>query len=121
MFKDDLLRDRRILVTGGGTGLGKAMARRFLSLGARVTICGRRESVLAETKAEFDAAFGARTTTRPCDIRDAAAVEAMVEGIWSEKGGLDTLVNNAAGNFIANTWKRSSRVAEAALGIVLPD
>ncbi|MFQ5468584.1 MAG: SDR family NAD(P)-dependent oxidoreductase, partial [Kiloniellaceae bacterium] len=63
MFQKDLLADKRILITGGGTGLGKAMGRRFLELGARLTICGRRAEVLAETKAEFDAAFAGRTTT----------------------------------------------------------
>lgn len=119
MFQPGLLQDKRILVTGGGTGLGKSMSRRFLELGAWLTICGRREAVLQETKAEFDQAFGARTAIYPCDIRDAAAVEAMIEGIWSDQGGLDGLVNNAAGNFLAKSETLSPRAVDAVLGIVL--
>jgi len=65
MFQADLLHDKRILITGGGTGLGKSMGRRFLALGARLAICGRRAEVLAETKAEFDADFGDRTAVYP--------------------------------------------------------
>jgi len=119
MFQANLLKDKRILITGGGTGLGKAMGRRFLELGARLTICGRRAEVLAGTKAEFDADFGGRTTTHVCDIRDPAQVEAMVEGIWADQGGLDGLVNNAAGNFLAKSETLSSRALDAVLGIVL--
>ncbi|RMD65109.1 MAG: SDR family oxidoreductase [Alphaproteobacteria bacterium] len=119
MFKPDLLHNKRILVTGGGTGLGKAMGRRFLELGARLVICGRRENVLAETKAEFDRDFAGRTTIHPCDIRDPDQVEAMVARIWSEAGGLDILINNAAGNFIARTETLSHRAVDAVLGIVL--
>ena len=119
MYVSDLLKDKRILVTGGGTGLGKAMAQRFLELGARVSLCGRREEVLAETKAEFDAAFGERTYTYPCDIRDAEAVDAMVGQAWDEQGGLDALVNNAAGNILAPSETLSHRAVDAVLGIVL--
>ena len=67
MFREDLLQDKRVLITGGGTGLGKSMGRRYLELGARLAICGRREEVLKETKAEFDAEFGDRTACYPCD------------------------------------------------------
>ena len=119
MFQDDLLKDKRILVTGGGSGLGKVMGRRFLELGARLTICGRRREVLEETKAEFDAAFGERTAIHQCDIRDAEAVEAMVADIWADQGGLDGLVNNAAGNFIARSETLSHRAVDAVLNIVL--
>jgi len=119
MFQADLLQDKRILVTGGGTGLGKAMGRRFLELGARLIICGRRAEVLAEAKTEFDRDFAGRTACYPCDIRDAAAIEAMLDTIWEEHGGLDTLVNNAAGNFLAKTETLSPRALDAVLGIVL--
>ena len=119
MFEAGLLRDKRILVTGGATGLGKSMARRFLELGAWVTLCGRREAVLQETKAEFDGAFGERTAIYPCDLRDAEAVEAMLAAIWSDQGGLDGLVNNAAGNFIARSETISHRAMDAILAIVL--
>lgn len=119
MFQGDLLAGKRVLVTGGGTGLGKSMGRRFLELGGRLVICGRRENVLGETKAEFDEAFGARTFTLPCDVRDPEAVEAMVAAVWAELGGLDILVNNAAGNFIARSETLSARALDAILSIVL--
>src|SRR3546814_6800836 len=71
MFQSDLLKDKCVLITGGGTGLGKSMGRRVLALGARLVICGRREAVLEEAKAEFDADFPGRTRALPCDLRDA--------------------------------------------------
>jgi NAD(P)-dependent dehydrogenase (short-subunit alcohol dehydrogenase family) len=119
MFRDDLLRDKRVLITGGGTGIGKSMGRRVLELGGRLAICGRRAEVLAATKAEFDAAFGERTTAHVCDVRDAAAVDAMIEAAWQAHGGVDALVNNAAGNFIARTETLSARAVDAVLNIVL--
>jgi NAD(P)-dependent dehydrogenase (short-subunit alcohol dehydrogenase family) len=118
MFRDDLLKDRRILITGGGTGLGKSMGRRMLELGASLVICGRRAAVLEETAAEFDTDFPGRTTWHACDIRDAAAIDAMLDAVWAE-GPLDTLINNAAGNFLARTETLSPRAMDAVLGIVL--
>ena len=118
MFKDDLLAGKRVLITGGGSGLGKAMGRRCLELGASLTICGRREAVLAETAAEFDRDFPGRTAFGPCDIRDPGAVEAFADWAWSEAPP-DALVNNAAGNFIAKTETLSHRALDAVLGIVL--
>lgn len=106
MFRTDLLKDKRILITGGGTGLGKAMARRFLELGAVVYICGRREAVLREAAMELSAATGGQVHFMACDIRVAQAVDEMIESIWRD-GPLDGLVNNAAGNFIAQTEKMS--------------
>ena len=119
VFQPGLLQDKRILVTGGGTGLGRSMGRRFLELGAWLTICGRREEVLAETKAAFDAEFGDRTAIHRCDVRDPDSVEAMVAAIWADQGGLDILVNNAAGNFVARSETLSHRAVDAVLGIVL--
>ena len=116
MFQADLLRDKRILITGGGTGLGKAMARRFLELGATVHICGRREDVLEETAAELTAVGPVHALA--CDVRNLDAVEGMIGSIWSE-GPLDILVNNAAGNFIARTEELSPRAFESVIGIVL--
>ena len=116
MFPPDLLRDKRILITGGGTGLGKAMARRFLELGATVYICGRREDVLEETAAELTPVGSVHAM--PCDVRNLDAVEGMVESIWQD-GPLDILVNNAAGNFIARTEELSPRAFESVIGIVL--
>jgi NAD(P)-dependent dehydrogenase (short-subunit alcohol dehydrogenase family) len=114
MFQPDLLRNKRILITGGGTGLGKGMARLFLSLGATVYICGRRDDVLKQTVAELQGAIHAR----PCDVRNSEAVEEMIEVIWQD-GALDILVNNAAGNFLSRTEELSPRAFEAIIGIVL--
>jgi NAD(P)-dependent dehydrogenase (short-subunit alcohol dehydrogenase family) len=113
-----LLTGKRILVTGGGTGLGASMGRRFLELGAELIICGRRVEVLNETAARFQSETGGKVTAISCDVRDAAAVEAMMDRIW-ETGPLDALVNNAAGNFIAETHKLSPRAIDAVLNTVL--
>jgi NAD(P)-dependent dehydrogenase (short-subunit alcohol dehydrogenase family) len=118
MFRKDLLAKKRLLITGGGTGLGKAMAHRFLDLGAIVHICGRREEVLEKTAAELSAATKGSIHPIPCDVRNADAVEAMIDSIWKE-GALDILVNNAAGNFIARTEELSTRAFESVIGIVL--
>jgi NAD(P)-dependent dehydrogenase (short-subunit alcohol dehydrogenase family) len=118
VFRPDLLAGKRILVTGGGTGLGKSIARRYLELGAEVLICGRRKAVLESACAELSAATGGRAAGQVCDVRDPDAVDAMFEEIW-RNGPLDVLVNNAAANFIARTDKLSHRAIDAVLGIVL--
>ena len=112
MFRPDLLQGQRLLVTGGGTGLGRAMAERFLALGAEVAICGRRKSVCDETADAWRARYpGRRIESFGVDIRSAPSVEEMVEQLWSG-GGLSGLVNNAAGNFIAPTESLSPRAFE---------
>jgi len=118
MFQKDLLQNKRILITGGGTGLGKAAAQRFLELGAVVYICGRRHEVLVATEAELREATGGTIHSRPCDVGDAARVEEMIDTIWKD-GPLDVLMNNAAGNFLARTEELSLRAFESVLGIVL--
>jgi NAD(P)-dependent dehydrogenase (short-subunit alcohol dehydrogenase family) len=118
MFQPDLLADKRILVTGGGTGLGLAIGRRYLELGAKLVICGRREPVLAEAAAQLMQETGGTVAFHPCDIRDPAAVDAMLAAVW-DGGPLDGLVNNAAGNFIARTEDLSPRAVDAVLNIVL--
>jgi NAD(P)-dependent dehydrogenase (short-subunit alcohol dehydrogenase family) len=118
MFQSDLLAGKRILITGGGTGLGFAIGRRYLELGAALAICGRREQVLADAAAQLIRETGGTVSAHPCDIRDAAAVEAMLDAIWKD-GPLDGLVNNAAGNFIARTEELSPRAVDAVLDIVL--
>jgi NAD(P)-dependent dehydrogenase (short-subunit alcohol dehydrogenase family) len=118
MFQSNLLENKRILITGGGTGLGKAAAHRFLELGATVYICGRRPEVLAATVAELRQASGGAAHSLVCDVRDAARVEEMIATIWRD-GALDGLMNNAAGNFLARTEDLSLRAFEAVLGIVL--
>lgn len=118
MFEPGLLKGKRILVTGGGTGLGYSMGQRFLELGAELVICGRREAVLSEAASRLAAATGGNIEIHSCDIRDAEAVEAMLDAIW-RSAPLDALVNNAAGNFIARTEDLSPRAVDAVLGIVL--
>ena len=118
MFQPNLLANKRILITGGGTGLGKAAAQRFLELGAEVYICGRREEVLSATKQELRDRTGGRIHARRCDVRDAAAVEEMIGVIWTD-GPLDVLMNNAAGNFLARTEDLSLGAFQSVIGIVL--
>ena len=118
MYSEGLMSGQRILVTGGGTGLGKAMAERFLALGADVAICGRRKAVCDETAAAWRATWPQRRIdTFGVDIRIAQAVEEMVEALW-QSGGLTGLVNNAAGNFIAPTESLSPRAFDAIANIV---
>src|SRR5216684_9350866 len=116
MFQPNLLHNKRILITGGGTGLGKGMAHRFLELGAEVYICGRRQDVLNDTAKELAAQGPIHAL--PCDVRNVDAVETMIDAIWKD-GPLDILVNNAAGNFIARTEELSPRAFESVIGIVL--
>ena len=103
MFREGLFKGKRILVTGGGTGLGKEIAARYLQLGAEVWIAGRRGPVLDSCCKELVSRHGGVVRTHAVDIRDAAAVDAMVQRIWDEAGPLTGLVNNAAGNFISPT------------------
>ena len=118
MFEKGLLAAKRILITGGGSGLGAAMARRFAELGAELAICGRRPDVLEATANAIRASFASPVHAFPCDIRDSAAVEAMMKTIWQD-GPLDILVNNAAATFIAQTEQLSFRAADAILGPTL--
>jgi NAD(P)-dependent dehydrogenase (short-subunit alcohol dehydrogenase family) len=117
MFEKSLLRDKRILVTGGGSGLGAAMGRRFLELGAELIICGRRQELLETIAAEMRAT-GGKAHAIACDIRDGAGVEAMMDKIWRE-APLDVLVNNAAATFVAQTEQLSFRAADAILAPTL--
>ena len=109
-FRADVLAGKRILITGGGTGLGKELARHFVAHGASVHICGRREAVLQGAVAELREAaqHGGSVEHHICDVRDADAIEAMVERIWAG-GPLTGLVNNAAANFISPSVDISPR------------
>lgn len=118
MFETGLLRDKRILVTGGGSGLGAAMGRRFLALGAELVICGRKLDRLDATAREMREQTGGKVTTIACDIRDGAAVDSMMDAIWRE-ASLDVLVNNAAATFIAQSEHLSFRAADAILAPTL--
>jgi NAD(P)-dependent dehydrogenase (short-subunit alcohol dehydrogenase family) len=118
MFQSNLMQGQRILVTGGGTGLGQAMASHFLSLGADIAICGRRKAVCDETAEAWRQQYpDRRIDAFGVDIRVAQSVDEMVEGLF-ETGGLTGLVNNAAGNFISPTEAISPRGFDAVANIV---
>jgi len=118
MFEKGLLAGKRILVTGGGSGLGAAMGRRFVELGAELVICGRRLELLEEAAARIRGELGGKVAALRCDIRDGASVDAMMDAIWRERP-LDVLVNNAAATFIAQTEHLSFRAADAILAPTL--
>src|SRR3954452_3413462 len=118
MFEKGLLAGKRILVTGGGSGLGAAMGRRFVELGAELIICGRRLELLEATAAKMRGELGGNVSTARCDIRDGAAVDAMMDQIW-QQAPIDVLVNNAAATFIAQTEHLSFRAADAILAPTL--
>jgi NAD(P)-dependent dehydrogenase (short-subunit alcohol dehydrogenase family) len=117
MFKKDLLKGKRILVTGGGTGLGEVMSEAYAQLGATVYICGRRMQVLEETAKRISDATGSKVVAKALDIRVPEAVEDVVAEIWAD-GALTGLVNNAAGNFISRTKDLSPRGFNAIADIV---
>lgn len=112
-FRPDLLEGRKALVTGGGSGLGLAMARCFGALGASLVICGRRRDAL---EAAAEALAPAEVRPVPCDVRDPAAVAAMMETAF-ESGPVDILVNNAAANFVARAETLSPRALDAVVDI----
>ena len=103
MFNKDVLKGKKILVTGGGTGLGKEMSEHYVQHGADLVICGRRESVLAETASEFKDKYGVDVRYQPLDIRSPQDVEDFIDAVF-EEGPLHGLVNNAAGNFISVSY-----------------
>ena len=117
IFRADLLKGKRILVTGGGTGLGREIAGEYAKLGAEVYICGRRGAVVAETARELAETHNTRVTPIECDIRLPDAVENMMTRVFDE-GPLTGLVNNAAGNFISRTKDLSPNGFNAIASIV---
>ena len=117
MFTADLLSGKTVLVTGGGSGLGLAMTRRFLELGARVVIVGRSMDRLDE--AALSLAAGDNLITRACDVRNDQAVHETMGELWIDVGPIDVVVNNAAGNFLAPTEEVSANGFDAIVKIVL--
>ena len=117
MFSERVLDRKKILITGGGTGIGKSLGSRFLGFGAEIVICGRREEILRGTVAEWTKS-GGKASYFVCDIRLPDKVEAMFEEIWRDRP-LDGLVNNTAGNFIARTETLSPRAFDSVINVVL--
>ena len=118
MFEPSLFANQRILVTGGGTGLGRMMAERLLGLGGAVEIWGRRGPVLAETAAALEAAHPGRVAWQAVDIKDAEAVERAVAAAWEAGRPFTHLINNAAGNFVSRAEDLSPRGIRAITDIV---
>ncbi len=119
MFQNDLLKDKVILVTGGGTGLGRSMVKRFLELGAKVAISSRRLELLQEEAKNLTDETGGQVFPVQVDVRDPEKVTVMIDAVEKHFGHIDVIVNNAAGNFISPTERLSHRAVDAVLGIVL--
>ncbi|WAC41519.1 SDR family oxidoreductase [Pedobacter sp. SL55] len=119
MLKDDALKGKTIVVTGGGTGLGKAMGTYFLQLGANLVITSRKLDVLQKTAEEMEAATGGKVLAVQCDVRDNAQVENVLAETLAKFGSVDVLVNNAAGNFISPTERLSANAFSSIIDIVL--
>lgn len=118
-YRPDLLSGKRILITGGGTGLGRGVARHLVDHGAEVHLWGRRQAVLDEAAAEASASRPGSVHVHTVDVRQADMVDATMQTIWDEHGPLTGVVNNAAANFIAQTKGLSPRAFEAVTGTVM--
>lgn len=119
MLRDGALDGQVIVITGGGTGLGRSMAEAFLRLGAKVCITSRKLEVLQATAAELEKATGGTVLPVACDVREWREVDRMLEQVLATYGRVDALVNDAAGNFISPTERLSSKAFETIIGIVL--
>lgn len=119
MLRDDALKGKTIVVTGGGSGLGKAMTRYFLELGANVAITSRNLEKLENTARELEAETGGICLPLQCDVRHYDQVEAMLEATVAKFGIVDSLLNNAAGNFISPTERLSANAFDTIIDIVL--
>ena len=119
MFKEDLLKDKVIIVTGGGTGLGKSMATKFSQLGAKVIICSRKMEVLEKTATEINQLSGNEVIPYQLDVRHAENIEKIIAFADEKFGKIDILLNNAAGNFISPTERLSYKAFDTVVDIVL--
>jgi NAD(P)-dependent dehydrogenase (short-subunit alcohol dehydrogenase family) len=119
VFEERLLGGKVVVVTGGGTGLGKSMARRFAELGARVVLAGRRAEPLEEAAREITDRGQEALAVGGCDVRDMAQVEAMIQAAVGRFGRIDALINNAAGNFLCPTEELTPNGFASVVGIVL--
>jgi len=119
MLRDDALKDKTIVVTGGGSGLGKAMTKYFLELGANVAISSRDLGKLRTTAAELESQTGGNCLPIQCDVRNYEEVENMLAEVLKAFGKVDVLLNNAAGNFISPTERLSANAFDTIIDIVL--
>lgn len=119
MLKEGTLKGKTVLITGGGTGLGKSMSKYFLQLGANVVITSRKLEVLQKTANELMAETGGQALAVACDVRNYTEVENVLAEAIKKFGTVDVLVNNAAGNFVAPTERLSSRAFDTIVDIVL--
>ena len=119
MLKENSLRNKVILVTGGGSGLGKSMVEYFVELGANVIITSRRKELLDEVAKKINAENESEVFPVPCDVRNIDEVEKVVDEAYKKFGKVDCLINNAAGNFISPTERLSTRAFDAIIDIVL--
>ncbi len=118
-LREGALTDKTIVVTGGGTGLGRAMATYFLKLGAHVVIASRKLDVLEKAASEMEAEMGGQVLPVACDVRDMSSVEQLLAAAVERFGRVDALLNNAAGNFISPTERLSANAFSAVIDIVL--
>jgi NAD(P)-dependent dehydrogenase (short-subunit alcohol dehydrogenase family) len=119
MLRDDALNGKVIVITGGGSGLGKAMTKYFMELGAKVAISSRDLEKLKTTSAELEAETGGTCLPVQCDVRHYEEVEAMLQEVLKTYGKVDVLLNNAAGNFISPTERLSANAFDTIIDIVL--
>ncbi len=119
MLRDDALEGKNIIVTGGGSGLGKSMTKYFLELGAKVAITSRNIEKLENTAKELEEETGGKCFAVQCDVRHYDQVEAMRDTVVKEFGSVDILLNNAAGNFISPTERLSANAFDTIIDIVL--
>ena len=119
MLRDDALKGKTIIVTGGGTGLGKSISRYLLELGANVTICSRRQAVIDATARELMEQTNGQVLAVPCDVRNPLEIENVIAQTIQKFGQLDGLLNNSAGNFISPTERLSYKAFDTIVDIVL--
>lgn len=119
MLKTDALKERTILITGGGTGLGRSMGKYFLELGANLVITSRKKEVIDKTAAELMQETGGKVLAVPCDVRQYESIENVIRTAEAEFGAIHGVINNAAGNFISPTERLSHRAFDIVVDIVL--
>jgi NAD(P)-dependent dehydrogenase (short-subunit alcohol dehydrogenase family) len=119
MLREDALKGKTIVITGGGTGLGKAMGVYFLKLGANLVITSRKQDVLQKTADEMEEKTGGKVLAVACDVREIEQVENVLAKTLEKFGSVDVLLNNAAGNFISPTERLSANAFSSIIDIVL--